>query len=332
MAVDLQLPTRPKLEPARPAPRIIGQSRPEEPAVPVYRYFLSGGRDQYRLTCSSVAGLTAVGLLVVPWARGLVGIWDAPLIAAGVGASAAAVSLSLAALVAHWTGRRSGLAAGHLAIGGWWVVSYCAPADQMFASAAVVVAIVVFAWAELLHPKATKPAVVAGPAFYAAAVLAWVFSGPILLAPIAAVSLATLLGTENSRGIRFFFSRSGLCVLVAGVVLNSILRGAVGVPGSPPWLPSVGGHAPSCLVAAGVIGGAIVAWISARSGHGASGLGRLLTGWLLAPSMLAVSGVVPAATALAIATPAWAAVAAIGFHPTAMHLKKRFRRVALLGR
>jgi hypothetical protein len=256
-----------------------------------------------------------------PLVRLLTGHVVSPVAAIALAISAAAVSLPLAALVTRWAGRASGLLAGYVALLGWVAFSCCTLPDQMFASGAAIAAILVFALAELSDRAATSPRALASVAFYFSASVAWSLAGPVLILPIAAVCLGTLLGTENSRGIRFFVSRAGLGILIATAATRAIASAAADFQPSFLGLGSTSGHSPSWLAAACLATGAIVTFVSLKSGHGASGLGRLLISWLLSPALLATLGIIPTATALAVTTPAWAAVTGIAL----TDLRRRFR-------
>ncbi len=320
MALELDLADAPISQSDRTAFPVTGRARPAESPVPVYRCFLSGGSDQYRLGRVSLAGLAALWLgvaVVVQWAAGG-GDWPAAPV--GLAIASTGVSLSLAVLVSRWAGRGVGLAAGYLAIPGWAIWSSGTPVDVMLAAGIAQMAILVFALVELPNRQAAMPRATAGAAFYFGLGISWILGGPGFVLAVAAVCLGTVLATENSRGMRFFASRTGLGILLASAAARAISRGAVGesfLLTDPARDNSLSALAAACFLAAGVI----VTAVSLRTGHGASCLGRLLISWLLGPSLLAIVQVIPAATAITVTMPAWAAVAGLAL----ANLGRRFR-------
>lgn len=295
----LQLEFSPTTEADMPPIRKIGQSRPEEPAVPVYRHFLSGGPGEFRLGVRIRLGLTAASMVGVFGAAGLAGRLPSPSVSIGMAILAALVCVPLAALVARWAGRSSGLLTGLLAIAGWMALSFCSAPSAVLAAASASAAILVYSLAELPHrnPILGRPA--AAVLFYLGAALSCTIAGPAALAPIAAVCLGTIVGNENSRGTRFFISPTGLAILGIGLAMG-FFTPAVAGPADTHW--------PQWLAVAGLLAGMAWTWALVRTGHGASPFGRLLITWLLGPSLLGVAGMISVELATAVTLPAWAAV------------------------
>jgi len=284
--------------------------------VPVYRHFLSGDPGEFRLGVRLRLGLAAaamVGVFGAPW---LAGQLPSPLISISMAIFAALACVPLAALVARWAGRSSGLLTGLLAIAGWMVLSCCAAPPVVLAAGSASAAILVYGLAELPHRNPILGRPVAAVLFYLGAGLACATAGPAALAPIAAVCLGTMLGNENSRGTRFFISPPGLAILGIGLALGIFTPAIVG-PSGPLW--------PQWLAVAGLLAGMAWTWGLVRTGHGASPFGRLLTSWLLGPSLLGVAGVISVELLTAVTLPAWAAV--VG--PSLIRLRRGFRRWGL---
>jgi hypothetical protein len=318
MTFQLDLPATPSTEPAPPAVRVIGQSRPEEPAVPVYRHFLSGGVGEYRLGSGFSLGLAAASTVAVLGGLWLVGRIPSPAATHGLAISAALVCVPLAALVTRWAGRSSGMLAGLLAMVGWMILSCYAAPLLMIAAASGIASILAYALAELPHRNPILSRTQGAVVFYIGVALSCALIGPAPLVPIAAVCLGTVLGNENSRGIRFFASPVGLAVLGVGIAIR-IITAAAGPPADlwPQW-----------PAATGLAAAVAWTWASVRTGHAASPLGRLLMSWLLGPCLLATVGAISVPLACTIALPAWAAAIA----PVVVALWRRLRRRLFLVR
>ena len=307
------VPQLDSLAPSKPAsPTTSDQSPPAsrltEPALPVYRYFLTGGVDQLQLTSTAMLGLAGVSMVSLPLALLIAGRVLSVGAMMGLAVGAVVISLSQAILIARWTDSTSGMLVGILTLVGWTAWSCFAIPEVMLASAAVIVAILVYGLAELPNRAEAIPRARAAVAFYLAATLAYLTGSIAPLVLLATVCLGTALGNANSRGVRFFGSPVGLCFLILGMAIGILNNVATGPDDVPAWTGQSGSGAPPWPAVICLVVGVTVTWTTVRSGHAASPLGRLFVSWLLGPAVLATAGWAPVQLAMAIALPAWAAV------------------------
>ena len=319
------------LQLAPPSPANIGQpaglgqsvavSGPIEPDVPVYRYYLSGGESVLHLTTASFLGLAGVALVGLPSALVIADATYTRMGQFGLTISAAVISPCLAALIARWAGRSSGLQVGVLMVAGWTACSCWTAPGVMLPAAAVSAAILVYGLAELPNRTAMLPRAWAAIVFYFFAALAWVLGGLGSLVAIVIVCFGALLGNGNSRGLRFFGSPVGLAILVFGMALGPLTTTAVELNDAAGWSGASASLVQECTRVICLVVGLAVTWSAVRSGHAASPLGRLLTAWLLGPSGLAMFGWLPVPLAVAITLPAWSAVLGLAL----VNLRRRYR-------
>lgn len=327
---DPPIPSR--AESLLPPLRRIGDTRPDEPAVPVYRYLLFGEASRFQLTSTSKIGLAGVSSVGLPLGLTMAGRTMPPSAMIGLAISATSVSLLLAALVTRWAGRTSGMRAGWLALVGWTLASCCLAPNVMLAAAAAAAAILVHGLAEMPNRGEPIARTLAVVAFYLGATLSCLFVGLTAPAAIAVVCLGTVVGNGDSRGMRFFVSPAGLAVAILGLVIGILATAAAGPHEAAPWLGVSNSLRPQWPAAACVAVGMVLTWASVQTGHAASPLGHLLVSWLLGPALLAALGVVPVQLAAAVTLPAWAAM--IGLAPSGLRrrrTKRPFWRLNFLG-
>ena len=285
--------------------------RPTEPAVPVYRHFLSGGIDAFQLTLPAMLGLLGISLIGLPLAMWLVGHATSPVAISGLAIATAAISLAQAVLVSRWAGKKNGISAGFLTLAGWTAACCILAPQTILAATAAIASILLYALAELSNRARPLPRTPAAITFYLAAALACAFGGITLLIPILAVCVGTVLANGNSHGLRFFASPVGLILVILGIALATLAPITVEADFPRNWPGTSDGFLAQwpgvvCLVLT-----VAVTWRMVQTGHAASPLGRLLICWLLAPTIVSVTGWISTQQAIAITLPAWAALAAL---------------------
>ena len=313
------------------------QTRATEPAVPVYRYFLFGGVERFRLSAGMVCGLAALAGAGVPLAAHLRDQTAPNTLAA----AAIIISTLTAALVARWLGRRAAMVAGAIVIASYSAGVYDAGGSETLGVAAAVAAIVVFAFAELPSrvPATGREWLPAG--FYLCLVLAGLLAGSGGLAVAAAVSLCALLPCQRFCGLRFFANRRGLATAAGGIALWAACVGWsdrwtfsqwCGPLGESPadWIASIRQADPAaialaCLV---ILAAMLVAGL-VRAGHVAGPYGSLMASWLGVPLLLAACGAIGRSLAVAVAVPALSAAAVPGVVETVRRTRLFLRRRGL---
>ncbi|MDI9446223.1 MAG: hypothetical protein QM844_18835 [Planctomycetota bacterium] len=292
----------------------------KEPAVPVYRHFLFGGPERFRLSAGMVCGLAAPAGAAVLLGAHLWGRTAPDTLAAAV--AALVVATRAAALVAGWLGRRTASAAAASGIASYSAGVCDAGAAETLGVAAAVAAIVVFAFAELPSRAAARPRKWLPAGFYLCLVLAGLLAGGGGLAVAAAVSLCGLLPCQRCSGLRFFANRRGLATAAGGIALWAAAVGWsdrwtfsewCGPLGESPagWIASIRQSEPAALAVAcfASLAAAFVAGL-VRAGHVAGPYGSLMASWLGVPLLLTVCGAIGRSLAVAAIVPALSAAAA----------------------
>lgn len=316
MALQLDPPPPSSTAPAPARVPEACRTRNPEPAVPVYRYLLSGGESRLRLTGRPAIALATASLIGLPLFLAILRPADLAPATYFLAAIAATISLATATLVARWSGRSVAILVGFVSLAGWTACSCIFSTEVLLAAVATSIAILIYGLAELANRIERIAHTPAAIAFYAAMSMACLVAGPAPFVVIATVCLGTVLGNENSRGIRFFGSPIGLAVL--GMALGAICTPATGTRfGS--WSELPGSHAFGSTAIGALLMGAAATWSMVRTGHAAAPLGRLLICWLIGPAGLATAGCLPGSLAIAITVPAWATVSGSAI----VHLQRR---------
>ena len=316
MVSQLESLARHRPRPASSPARSSTMPRPAEPAVPVYRCFLSGGPDTRQLTLPSMVALATLSLAGISLGQTFAGCRSL-----GLGIAMAATSLAQAILVTRWRGRATGILVGVLVSASWTNVCCIAAPQAILATVAAAAAILIYGLAEISPRSETNRSAWASNAFSFAAAVTCLLGGAAFLAPIAAVCLGTILGNGNSRDLRFFASPLGLFLLATGIAVSSSHTAAITLSD-----PNLTPNPANPLLAQGtwytyLAIGVTATWIMVRSGHAASPFGRFLICWLLGPAIVALTGLISRDGAAAMTLPAWAAIGGIAF----FDLRPRFR-------
>jgi 4-amino-4-deoxy-L-arabinose transferase-like glycosyltransferase len=303
---------------------------------PIYRQFLAGGPEQFRLPPGSAAWLLGGGVvllavqLVIAAAAGSAD-WATPLCRA---ATATLTALLTAALASRWLGRRVGGLAGLIYLSSLHVIaSPWLHAADLPLSAAVTVAIGAFALANVpgrLPPLDLRRTRLA---FYAAAGIATLLAGAIGPALIFSACLAYLLSVQDRRSVRFLADPWAIglfLLLVAPRLMLPTWQNVWGQsPGFTSGMATTWALRPEIL---GLLGAAALPWTplallavaaGVHQGHDATPVWRLFGCWILAPLMLGIAGALGEMPPLGTLLPPLAILAASGLCGTVWWWRKK---------
>jgi len=298
---------------------------------PVYRRFLSGGDDQWRLPLRSAAlvvcggaTLLLIGLAIPGWRGGSDGM--AGLVAA---ASAILTAFVVAAWAARWLGNRTGVVTGLVYLTSLEVIvpSRLALAETLVGTA-VCAAMTTFALARVPGRLPSGERWWTAWVFYGSLGGAFVLVGWMGPACILAGCLLFLLSSLDTRGLRFFFRPVGIALFVLLVAGGLVWVGRID-PARARGVWSIGwglagegpGQPQSLLHLLGSLAVAVMPWTplvglaavsGLRQGHYATPIGRFLACWMLAPLGLAACGVLGGRLLIATLLPPLAVMGSVG--------------------
>ena len=309
-------------------------------APPVYRHLLSGAPDAFRPSLRATLWLAGCGAALL--AAALFGQRDGaarlPWVLATLGAA-----LLLATLATRWLGRRVGWLSGlvYLSSAGTLVPSPSAGADALLALC-VTAAFGAFGLANAAGRLPLRDGPWVARAFYAAAGLATLLAGPACALAVLGACLLLLGLNEDSRGLRFLGSPSGLWIFV---LLAAAAPAALGLaqPGAwdarwqwlCAWTRGGAGQGASLADLLRGLGLATLPWtpfavtamaVGLWRGHAATPAWRLFGAWALVPLVVMAVGAFDAAPRLAVVLPPLAVMAAAGLNESLAYLRRRIRR------
>jgi MFS family permease len=306
---------------------------------PIYRPFLTGGRDRFRLTRTSIAALAACAALLalaVPticaWGGHPTGpLWPWLVVVATLQA------ICVAALAAHWLGDRAGLLAGLVQLVAASLLPNASALTNALFCLAFSVAMGAFMVAQVPGPAALADRPPQRWIFFLAAGITGILAGPVALALIFAVCGCYLASTQDRRGLPFLIDRQRLATLGLLMAIGLIVAWWIGQPnvalreGVLLHFPA-GGHA---FMASPGSWGTSALWLALfaplvlpalcsglRNGHYATPFWRFQLCWSLGPLALLAVGQFRCDLHLGMLLPALAITSAV----TLENLLRRTRR------
>ena len=315
----------------------MAETTPLPAAPPIYRHLLSGAPDAFRPSLRATLLLTGCGAVLLSMAGFGRGDWVTRLPSA---LATLATALLIAALATRWLGRRIGWLSGlvYLTSAGTLVPSQSAGTDALL-GLSVTAAMGAFGLGNAAggFPLRDEPWV--ARAFYAAAGVSFLLAGPAGALFILAACLLFLCLGEDSRGLRFLASPSGLLIFallaVAWPVTLWLARPA-GWDGRWEllygWFSGAPGPGTSLPDLLGSLGLATLPWTPFAvlalagglwRGHAATPAWRLFGCWALAPLALMAVGLSCGVPHLGVLLPPVAVMAAAGLNESLPWIRRR---------
>jgi hypothetical protein len=310
---------KPRQPPALPCPldvRPFGESLKAAlvPEYSLYRWYLAGGVQAFRLRWTGVGVVFGLGLLV-RWAGlsttrpGLLELVDLPLTAlAGV---------LVAVFIAHWLGARRGLLAGIGIAVSVWSLSACGLLERL-AVETLWIGLAAFALANVPGRQARVEGPWVRAVFWGAMAASLTVTGLVGPCYLLAICCLYLVAAQDSRGGRFLLDRRGLAFLGLVIACLATARHFGLAQWLPPTAADRGGA--SWGVQATALVAACLPWIPLtlpglvqvlHQGHCFLPFWRLLACWTVVPLVLVGGGLFRAHAHLAVLLLPLAALAAV---------------------
>ena len=315
----------------------MAETTPLPPAPPIYRFLLSGAHDAFRPSLRATLLLAGCG--AVPLSMAVFGQADW-VVCLPSALATLLTALLIAALATRWLGRRIGWLSGlvYLTSAGTLVQSQSAGTDALLALS-VTAAMGAFGLGNAAGRFPLRDGPWVARAFYAALGVSSLLAGPAGALFILAGCLLLLCLGEDSRGLRFLASPSGLLIfalLAAAWPATLWLARPAGWDGRWEFLYGWPGGAPgqevSLVDLLRSFGLATLPWtpfaVAALvgglwRGHAATPAWRLFGCWALAPLALMAVGLSGGAPHLGVLLPPVAVMAAAGLSESLPWVRRR---------
>jgi hypothetical protein len=293
---------------------------------PVYRHMLAGGPERLRLSRSGIALLLIGSLALATWLAipGLLGASGFEGMAFSTLIGAVLTGWFTGGIAARWIG------SGPATLAGLVYLSAVAARPNVIDgpwSAVAVAAVGLFALATVPGRLPVDSRRGVGLAFYVVLSVATMVAGPIGPSSILLIGAAMVLVSQNPRGLKLFVHPLGITIL-ASSPLAWWLACQAGMPGvwNGEWVQPLAQFAfPSEHPWLGFAELPIVLWlwfpfavvaliIGFRQGHMAAPFWRFIGCWIVAPTGLAIFGILAPPAAMDMLLPPLAIVVAMGIH------------------